>query len=804
MQLVRLHLINFRQHQNTDIRFGPGLTGIVGPNGAGKTTLLEGIANALYGVPGTRGTKETLRRRGAPPRARFEVTLEFTLGIHPYAITRTLTSAELTQDSRIIANSTGAVTAAVTKLLGMSRYEFFNTYFTGQKELAVMAVMGPTERAQFLSRVMGFDRLRDAQDRLRDERSGLRSQLAGIEQGLSDPEALEAELQVAVTALETSRVDRVSALRQEHEVRERMTALAPGWTTARERRAAWQSLDGERRLVEQRVAVSRTQFQALDQQLAQALHARTRLAELGDVMVEWQELTTERELLDGASVAYTARSRSAARRDEARRRLDALEPQRILLPDPERVNASLLGRTAALGARDAAEKLAAERRTRWTEDVQEARTKLTAFRERYKEIKEQRDLVEKQGPDGICPTCGRPLGNSFTGMLELLARQMEEVLTDGTYYGQRVAQLTDAPQELKDLEIERQRLEQELRRATDSLAQAQAQGRQRQQMDEECAGLVAELGRLQVDLSGPAGAYDVARHEHVRARLAELEASRREHDQLSGVAIRAETLGAEAASAESRASTAEAELVVLDQRLTTLGWDATTFTTLETEVRAAEMTLQAAQFAVAAAALAQQRAEELREAALTRQADRAAKAETARRLGDEINLLDELDRAFSDLRTELNLQLRPDLQDAASHLLHDLTAGRYGDLELDESYVPTVVDDGEAKPVISGGEEDVVNLAMRLAISQMIADRAGKPLSLLVLDEIFGSLDEDRRASVLTLLRALSDRFPQVILITHVEGMHDAFDRVIRMSYDVESGVTTVRDDTRELLDVAV
>ena len=225
---------------------------------------------------------------------------------------------------------------------------------------------------------------------------------------------------------------------------------------------------------------------------------------------------------------------------------------------------------------------------------------------------------------------------------------------------------------------------------------------------------------------------------------------------------------------------------------------------LEAAVRDAELALQTAQFAVAGAAAALERAEELREAALARRADRATKAELARALGDEINLLEELDRAFSDLRTELNLQLRPDLQENASRLLQELSAGRYDDLELDESYVPMIVEDGEAKPVISGGEEDIVNLAMRLAISQMIAERAGQPLSLLVLDEIFGSLDEERRAAVLSLLRALSDRFPQVILITHVEGMHDAFDRVIRMSYDVETGVTTVREDTPEALDVAV
>ena len=97
--------------------------------------------------------------------------------------------------------------------------------------------------------------------------------------------------------------------------------------------------------------------------------------------------------------------------------------------------------------------------------------------------------------------------------------------------------------------------------------------------------------------------------------------------------------------------------------------------------------------------------------------------------------------------------MRPDLSELASGFLRDLTNGRYTDLELDEDYVATLLDDGDPKAVISGGEEDVANLALRLAISQMIAERAGQPLSLLILDEIFGSLDEDRRAAVVDLLR---------------------------------------------------
>jgi exonuclease SbcC len=182
-----------------------------------------------------------------------------------------------------------------------------------------------------------------------------------------------------------------------------------------------------------------------------------------------------------------------------------------------------------------------------------------------------------------------------------------------------------------------------------------------------------------------------------------------------------------------------------------------------------------------------------------RKEEREQKAAELARLADEILLQHELDRALGDLRTELNDALRPDLSELASSFLADLTTGRYTDLELDEEYSATVVVDGEPQRVISGGEEDVANLALRLAISQMIAERAGQPLSLLVLDEVFGSLDEERRAAVVELLRRLADRFPQVILITHIESVREGFDRVIRLSYDVETRVARAVTESQDV-----
>src|SRR3982075_1394444 len=170
MRLNSLRLCNFRQHADSYITFDVGLTGIIGPNGSGKSTILEAIAWALYGQDAARGRKETIRSLRAGPGAKVTVELDFELGGHRYRGKRGLTQAELYLDGSDapVANSLTSVTEMLRRRLGMSREEFFNTYFTGQKELDVMAAMAPSERAQFLSRVLGYERLRVAQRLVKD------------------------------------------------------------------------------------------------------------------------------------------------------------------------------------------------------------------------------------------------------------------------------------------------------------------------------------------------------------------------------------------------------------------------------------------------------------------------------------------------------------------------------------------------------------------------------------------------------------------------------------------------------------
>src|SRR5713101_5395641 len=467
MQLLRLRLVNFRQHADTELEFGPGITGIIGPNGSGKTTILEAIAWALYGVQAVRGDKDSIRRLGAKGRAGVEVELEFRLGAHEYRVKRGLSTAVLHQDGQVIANSLKAVTDKLERTLGMTHEEFFNTYFTGQKELAVMAALGKTERAAFLSRVLGYERLREAQERVREVRNAVAAEVKGLEAGLPDSTGLAAA----------------------------------------------------RRAAEQRVAGARTSAKS-----GEATRRRAEEAQLAELARNVRML--ERRLTELGDVAEALTRADAAAR-ELHERLETVE------------------------------RVAEEERTVWVRDRQYAETKRTELLKLYEEVKEQRDQIVKLGPEGTCPTCKRPLGPEYAGVLALLDAQLEVITGDGKYFRQRLEQLAQAPAKLLDTEAERDRVLEESRRASARAGELRAQVEERDRAGAQLDGARRRAGDLERQLTARPSGYDAARHDAVRAELGKLEPVALEAAALEERARRAERLVQEAEQAEQQLSTGE-------------------------------------------------------------------------------------------------------------------------------------------------------------------------------------------------------------------------------------------------------
>ena len=81
----------------------------------------------------------------------------------------------------------------------------------------------------------------------------------------------------------------------------------------------------------------------------------------------------------------------------------------------------------------------------------------------------------------------------------------------------------------------------------------------------------------------------------------------------------------------------------------------------------------------------------------------------------------------------------------------------------------------------SGSETDLANLALRVAISEHVRFQAGGAVGLLVLDEVFGPLDEDRKERMLLALERLKGRFRQVLVVTHDSAIKEQLPNAIQV-----------------------
>ncbi len=795
MRLNSLHLCNFRQHVDTRIDFEPGITGIIGPNGSGKSTILEAIAWALYGMPAARGTRESIRSYRASPRATVRVDLDFELGGHRYLVSRGLTNAELYLDgaSSPIATSISGVTELLRRRLGMSHEEFFNTYFTGQKELSVMAAMSPAERAQFLSRVLGYERLRTAQGLIRERRRSIVAEATGLRAGMADPAVVQRALADATARRSEAVTHAKTTAARRDAARRAFDEIAPKWIAIQRERDAMQALVAELRVaVGERTSLQRDEAR-LNRELSETAAATEELERLTGELSPLAALHIELRELDRACNEEGRRktlieSESALGADivQIRERLVKIDSAPTLEPD---ITAALEWARTEL---EHSQREFEERRTDWVRDQQEAETKRQSLLEQLQDVQRQREQIVELGEGGTCPICARPLGTHFRSVLDVLDQQIESITVDGKYYRGRIEQLQQTPPELGALEERRKAIFENMGKLERRLAKVQA-------AMQELATLTRDLGAkeeryvaLSRELASIAVEYDSARHAEVRALVERLTPLAERATKLTGQVERERALLDDRERTRTGLRQIEDRVVALSTQRDSIAFSEQAYADLRLRHEQAAATLRDSELAAVAADSELAAAVDALEVAERVRAELLKNEAHLELLTKERRLHEELDRAFTDLRTDLNLTLRPEISDLASRYIRELTDGRYSEIELDDQYNVTVLEDAIPKPVISGGEEDLANLVLRLAISEMIAERAGQAFSLLILDEVFGSLDEARRHNVVDLLRRLQDRFEQVILITHIDSVRDGLDRVVSVRYDEEAGISRV------------
>jgi len=150
-------------------------------------------------------------------------------------------------------------------------------------------------------------------------------------------------------------------------------------------------------------------------------------------------------------------------------------------------------------------------------------------------------------------------------------------------------------------------------------------------------------------------------------------------------------------------------------------------------------------------------------------------------------------------------QALPEIEADANELLERLTGGDMRVMfetqrklksrdELAETLDIRISDSVGERPYenYSGGEQFRVNFAIRLALSRILARRAGARLQTLVIDEGFGSQDPPGRQRLVEAINAIQGDFARILVITHIDELRDAFPTRIDVSKGPEGSTITV------------
>lgn len=82
----------------------------------------------------------------------------------------------------------------------------------------------------------------------------------------------------------------------------------------------------------------------------------------------------------------------------------------------------------------------------------------------------------------------------------------------------------------------------------------------------------------------------------------------------------------------------------------------------------------------------------------------------------------------------------------------------------------------------SGGEAFRINFAIRIALSKLLASRAGTHLKFLAIDEGFGMLDTAGRDDLVAAINSIAPEFEKILVITHLQELKDLFPTKIEVT----------------------
>jgi len=839
LKLELSNFLSYRQPTALDFR-GLKVACIAGENGAGKSSLLDAITWALFGKARARSDDDLISSGEDEAEVRFTFALEGNV----YRVIRQRRRAKgglLELQVQVGDNRWKALTGArkretqeqIERLLRMRYETFINASFLLQGRADEFTVKRPGERKEVLGEILGLGRWNLYQEEARNRRRAQERSLALLEARLQEVEAELAEEPQRRQALQQARA-RVEALTQQIAAQEQLLEQVRAYEAAIAQQQALlasvtdhlaQARQQLARLEETRAA-RQAELEGYQAALAQAaeIEARyTRWQEVEARLREWQAKAEEvRRLQEARQEPALAVEGERARLEQERLQLQRQARQVERMREEQKTVTSLLAQvreelaqvTEQVARRDALR----EQRDQHRQEIAVLEAEQKRLKEEGGRLRSRLETLRTEGEAGLCPLCGQPLTEAHRA--EVIAQIEAEGEAVNQRYRENQQRLRHLKREVEALEeqlaqlrpLERQQTQLQRKEALQSgrleeIAQAL------QAWEQEGAPHLAELEARLAE-----GRYAV----EAQARLAELEAAiaavgydpdahaeaRREREALADAPEAYQRLqNARAAIAPLETTLTDLTRQIADQEAQVARLEAqraevqaqldqlTQGMVVDRRTVEAELERLRAEEAVARRHLgaAEQRVaviEDLREQKRRLEAERQAVAQ-------KIGRLKRLEQAFgrNGIQAMLIEQALPEIEAAANELLARLTGGEMTvrfetqrPLKTRDALKETleiIISDSagpRAYELFSGGEAFRVNFAIRLALSQVLARRAGARLQTLVIDEGFGSQDPEGRQRLVEAINTIQDDFARILVITHIEELRDAFPTRIQVT----------------------
>jgi exonuclease SbcC len=796
MRINYIELKNYRRFEHVELELPDGIIGIVGNNGVGKSTLVESIAWTLFGNQKdiVRAGKDTIRKQDAKEGEPTVAKLEFTYAGDEYVVTREMSGRALSIQASLLINkeevATGAneVSELIEKKLGMDYKSFFISVFAKQKDLAALSSLSPGDRRAKVLRMLGVDRLDKVlseatnREKLKTEKVDTIRESLVDENGQPKRVALKKKADEKRSEGEVFGRDILRQKKESEEVKDQEAAMDKRAAETSARLKTLTELNKRAEAEKSHLASAKKDIERIGKSLCEAEEAKEKAAGLEGLNACIAEKKKRKEALTALKAAHENMIKITAELQELDE--DILARRNEVEKDEEEI-----AKDKDLQKRIEEQKEQAEAIEK---TISELKDEQAGIREKSRALKEGVSAEEKHlkemeelGPDGICPTCDRQLGE---------------------HHGKLKGKLTSSISKTRE---ELSRLESSQREIMNKLAAKNQEQDATKRRGEALSKKEKHL--LQLEKGVEAGRKNLNALETRRKKLSEeiekiasekfdkkeLESLVKDLEELSNKRdelLESAALAKKIPELKESLAKARAEVEKHGSALADIKVDPAEFELLEStsaEIEVKRKSLRAKGYEIHEAILANTKKAEAANSAV-REAQKEIDSlkiseENLVKLEDDLAYAVKLSELMKSFRNSLVARIVPTLSQVASELLAQLTEGRYNSLTLDDAY-EIYVEDGGVKYRLdrfSGGESDLANLCLRLAISKIIADRAGtQGINLLVLDEIFGSQDPSRKRKLMASFNALANQFRQILLITHTDDIREDLSSIIEVYID--------------------